>query len=168
MTVIDSGSFELDARTYTVADITRDLISYDVSEYLPGNDFLADYTIVFEVPIPVESTGDCFIKYEFPSELGLTDWTGAIVSSTGMFVDSEGNSKLGFEDSGENWVAIKGCEFAPSLDYNISTSNDFSQNVFSVTFYNISNPNLIDLNPISIKLFKQWNITDDTGPGIIA
>lgn len=80
-----------------------------------------------------------------------------------MFVDSEGKAqstiyKHNFEDDLEEqkWVAIEGCAFDPNNKTGEELKN-FEQNVFKVTFYNLTNPwEIIDTSELKIEVFSTW------------
>jgi hypothetical protein len=74
LTEIDSGNFELDASNFTAQTIDSSLISYSVSPYSTDEAKIADYTISFESPIPlnIETSGECYVKYTIPPELDFS------------------------------------------------------------------------------------------------
>jgi hypothetical protein len=53
LTEIDSGTVVLDASNFTPQSIDSSLISYAVGPYSSDEARLADYTISFETPIPL-------------------------------------------------------------------------------------------------------------------
>jgi hypothetical protein len=65
-----SGSFDLDATSLESATITDEDISIALS--VPATDQISSYTISFTVDTPIETTGECFVKFTFPEEIDVS------------------------------------------------------------------------------------------------
>jgi hypothetical protein len=65
-----SRALNVDATNLKPAKIEDDDISISLS--LPAASQVSSYTISFDVKIPIESTGECFVKYIFPAEIDIS------------------------------------------------------------------------------------------------
>ena len=52
-----------------------------------------DLTLILKSIIPINSTGGCYVQYNFPPEFGLSKFDIDNIEASGMFVDAEGNKK---------------------------------------------------------------------------
>jgi hypothetical protein len=52
---------------------------------------VSSYTISFEIDIPMETTGECVVKYMFPVELDLTGLDIEDIEGYGMFIEETGS-----------------------------------------------------------------------------
>ena len=66
-----SESLDLDATNLQPDVILDEHISFSVS--VPAGGQISDYSFTFEVDIPMESTGECFVKYTFPEEFDVSN-----------------------------------------------------------------------------------------------
>jgi hypothetical protein len=84
-----SISLDLDASGLLPDVILDEHLSLELS--VPATGQVSSYTISFEIDIPMETTGECFVKYMFPVELDLTGLDIEDIEGYGMFIDETGS-----------------------------------------------------------------------------
>lgn len=139
-------------------------LSHSISDPTALEGVYADYTINFTSPLPIDSSGGCFVKFVFPAELDISDLNLQTIEGSGLFVDSDGvastnnsasQANLYFDDP--QTLVLEGCSFDPSTATATQLSS-FRSDFFSVTFKGILNPiPASDLSPFVISVYKSMN-----------
>jgi hypothetical protein len=100
---------------------------------------LSNYTINFETIIQIDVYEECFLKYTFPSTLGVQELNLNNTEASGLIKSGENlvlTHNLNDESDQPKYIVLSGCKIDKE-------SSEPQENFFNVTFKNLRNPELI-------------------------
>jgi len=83
-----SIELQIDATNLLPSIISDSDLTIEMS--IPALNQVTSYTLKFELPVPIDSTGKCFVKYTFPDELDISGLDLDTIQGKGLFVDRTG------------------------------------------------------------------------------
>lgn len=108
--------FMIDASEYESVELETAGVTVELS--VPFANEASSYTVSFESPVDLKDDQSCYVRYQFPEEIDVSNLDIGSIQGRGMFTGSTDDEALTVTDSdlvGEpKYVVLEGCNFESS------------------------------------------------------